>query len=34
MIAEAYFEGICEREGGQVYRHILGDVKRPGDMFR
>jgi hypothetical protein len=34
MIAEAYLEGICEREGGQVYRHMLGDVKKPGDMFR
>ena len=34
MIAEAYIEGICLREGGQVYRHIAGDVKKPGDMFR
>jgi hypothetical protein len=34
MIAEAYIEGICLREGGQVYRHILGDVKKSGDMFR
>jgi hypothetical protein len=34
MIAVAYIEGICLREGGQVYRHIAGDVKKPGDMFR
>lgn len=34
MIAEAYIQGICLREGGRVYRHILGDVKKPGDMFR
>jgi hypothetical protein len=34
MIAEAYIEGICAREGGSVYRNIAGDVKRPGDMFR
>jgi hypothetical protein len=34
MIAEAYIEGICLSAGGQVYRHILGDVTKPGDMFR
>jgi hypothetical protein len=34
MIAEAYIEGICLREGGWVYRHIIGDAKKTGDMFR
>lgn len=34
MIAEAYIEGVCLRVGGSVYRHIAGDVKKPGDMFR
>jgi len=33
MIAESYINGICAREGGSVYRNIVGDVKRPGDMF-
>jgi hypothetical protein len=33
MIAEAWINGICAREGGSVYRNIAGDVKKPGDMF-
>ena len=33
MIAEAWINGICAREGGSVYRNIAGDVKGPGDMF-
>jgi hypothetical protein len=34
MIAEAETKGLCSRENAAVYRHLLGDIKGPGDMFR
>jgi hypothetical protein len=33
MLTEAHIKGICLRVGGTVYRHIAGDVQKPGDMF-
>ena len=33
MTAEAYIQGICLREGGRVYRHLLGDCDEQGRMF-
>ncbi|MCA3695997.1 hypothetical protein [Aquidulcibacter sp.] len=34
MIAEAYIRGICLREGGSVYRDLVGDCEGTGRMFR
>jgi hypothetical protein len=34
MIAEADLTGFCMRQNATVYRHLPGDVKGPGDMFR
>jgi hypothetical protein len=34
MIGEAYIRGICLREGGSVYRHLVGDCEGAGRMFR
>ncbi len=33
VLTEAHIKGICLRVGGTVYRHIAGDVQKPGDMF-
>jgi hypothetical protein len=34
MIGEAYVRGICLREGGSVYRNLVGDCEGAGQMFR
>jgi hypothetical protein len=34
MIAEADIAGFCSRQNASVYRHLPGDIKAPGDMFR
>ena len=34
MIGEAYIRGICLREGGSVYRDLVGDCEGAGQMFR
>jgi hypothetical protein len=34
MIGEAYIRRICLREGGRVYRNLVGDCDGAGQMYR